>query len=41
MRDYNGVILVRNGRVIGVDSKAPTDLETTITTLVLSWSFQV
>lgn len=24
MRDYNGVILVRNGRVIGVDSKAPT-----------------
>ena len=23
MRDYNGVILVRNGRVIGVDSKAP------------------
>ena len=24
MRDYNGVILVRNGRVIGVDSKTPT-----------------
>lgn len=23
MRDYNGVILVRNGRVIGVDSKMP------------------